>query len=155
MLCVEKYIWCRYERKREREKERRKEENEKNIYRVYIYIYFYLLSKQTFNWLFIIYTCVHIYIHIYYVYTYIYYINMMKRRAVLIARLRELRRSRVPSRGLSGERVEQGTHTLRSRRIPRDSMCQVEAGRIAERKRKIERSKQLATRPSWNCRLAF
>jgi len=62
-LCVEKYIWCRYERKREKRGKRKK-----YIYiRVCIYIYFYLLSKQTFNWLFIIYTCVHI--HIYYVYT--------------------------------------------------------------------------------------
>lgn len=50
-------MWCRYE---ERKKGRKREEKKKKYIRVYISIYFYLRLKQTFNWLFIIYTCVHI-----------------------------------------------------------------------------------------------
>jgi len=74
---------------------------------------------------------------------------MVKRRVVLIARLREPRRSRVAPRRLPGER-ETGTHTCDPTGFEESIDC-VESGRVAGCKRKIEGSERLVMRPSRNC----
>lgn len=107
------------------EKREKRGKRKKYIYiRVYIYIYFYLLSKQTFNWLFIIYTCVHI--HTYILCIHIHTLYKHDGASCCINRV-SLQVSSIASRFEEALRWARrtGTHRAipRSWWIPRDSKC--------------------------------